>query len=282
MNLKTKSYEYTCKHCGNSVNESYRYCQVCSEDAGTPNVRSCSCSENIDALNNRLDRQIEELRKHDKLEMYESLIQELKKKLSVIIAMPPRVARNLFDDPSSVYTNYETLTNSGVKTPSTQKNSAQRGAVASILFGDYRENIIYGALSIDNYGLSTYGSAHCKLKNEAINKRTTFLECNSYKFVEKNKLKPGDQIPLGYATNWEKKEILVLLKLSEYIIKNDDINDVLNEILFTDKKDRSNDEFVEAHIYGNFVSSSIDSVEYDGDGSRQDKLDMEILQTLLQ
>lgn len=279
MNLAVNNYNYKCDNCGNIVNESKRLCQVCNEDAGAPNVRACSCKENIDALNTRFDKQIEYLIENDKLELYEELSKKLRDILSVVIAMPPRIARNLFEDKNQIYNNYESLVGANVRLPADLKNSSQRGMVSSLIFGDYKDQIVYGALSINNFGLSTYGSAHCKLSNNTIKKRTTFLESNSYKFVEKYNLGLKDQIPLGYTSNWEKKEILVLLKLSNYIIGSSESDEILDKVLYTDKKNRENDEFIEAHIYGDFNSQSIQNIEYDGEGTRQDKLDMDLLKS---
>ena len=65
-----------------------------------------------------------------------------------------------------------------------------------MLFGTFVK-VRYGILSLTNEGLPSYGEVCCRLRRIAIEDRTSFLECNSFKFIAQHKLTPGRGYPRG-------------------------------------------------------------------------------------
>lgn len=187
-------------------------------------------------------------------------------------------ARSFFDDPRLLYTNYETLTGSGQRLPASPTDDAHRTTIASLFFGINAKSISYGALSLTNEGLPTYGEVFCRLRNVAVQKRTTFLESNSYKFVEDHKIGPSQEIPPGYRACWEDRAKLALVKLSPHLENGQTESDWQSMLLQSNGENRSDDEFIEAHLYESFNVRSIESVQAvkDKDLKRGIKIDLRL------
>jgi len=276
MNLSQIDINYTCLNCGKVVNDVLRNCQVCGEDAGPPNVRACNFYSNKEAINEKLDAIISNHSDDEKkLNLIDNLFKYLKKNTRVIVSLKPSILRNIMHDPKSLYNNYEELVASGTRAPASMKDDALRNSIAGTIFGTYKKEIRYGAINIENKGLSSYGSAHCVLKIVSIKKRTTFMDENSYKFIKTHKIGHGGEIPLGHTCSWGYKERLALNKLSQYFMDYEEYEEILKKLLVS-TKDRENDEFIEAHIYGSFNGESIESIHLDEDVKREERNDFEI------
>jgi hypothetical protein len=175
--------------------------------------------------------------------------------------MPAAVARNLVSDPRTIYENVETLVGSGIRRPPSLQDDKHRAAVAGILFGTYGKQILYGVLTLTGEGLPTYGDIYCRLRSVAIQDRTTFLETNSYRFVEHHKLRAGMSVPQGYVAVWNNRHDLVTAKLSRALPHGSNISDWQGLLVQTDGKDRSKDEFIEAHVYDSFDVAAVEEMQ---------------------
>jgi hypothetical protein len=174
--------------------------------------------------------------------------------------MPAKVAMALFQDPNSLYTNYEKLVGANVRKPSDPNNDRHRCAVGGLLFGSYANYIIYGVLSLTEEGLPTYGDVHCRLRSVTIDKRTSFLETNSYKFIKDHGIVPGDKLPVGYMACWRHRHSLVLAKLADRLSSGQTESDWQAILIQSDGQNRKNDDFIEAHIYEDFDRNAIESL----------------------
>lgn len=120
---------------------------------------------------------------------------------------------------------------------------------------------MYGALSLTEEGLPTYGDVYCRLRSVTINRRTSFLETNSYRFVKDHNITLSTmKLPVGYAACWRQRRTLVLTKLSDNLSIGQTESDWQAILIRTDGQNRSNDDFVEAHIYEGFDSNAIESL----------------------
>ena len=280
MNLNTKLEKRECDNCKSEIHNYLNKCGACNHPASPLNVYACSSAKNIEALKERFNAIIEEAYKDDKLDLVDAVDQELKDKTAVIVSIPPLILRNLVRNSSQIYSNYEKLVAGMLITPANPDDDSKRGEVGSIIFGAYAKEITYGILSHNEEGLPTYGHAFCKLKDITVKNRTTFMENNSYKVHDEQLL--NKKVPLGLTSDWKHKEYLALNKLYKYIKTNDNIDDVLKNTFQTDGLDRSNDNFIEAHIYGGFTKNSIKSMKLDQNADRDDKRDFELAQHLMQ
>lgn len=267
-----------CENCSSKLSVSLRYCPTCQADVGFPNVRLCSLGENRKALARRF-LSAKEIAYNNKCEKEFLLCLDIiDNDSAVVVAMPARIVRSLFDDPKAIYTNLENLVGSGNRKPSDIDNEMERSAVEGLLFGStLAKQIVYGALSITAEGLSSYGVVYCKLRNIAVEKRTSFIETNSYEFVETHKLAPGIKIPDGYSANWKDRSKLVLSKISDKLFPCISIDELQVLLLYSDGT-RENDQFVEAHIYGGFDKIAIESmmISTDKQHSRADLIDFKL------
>lgn len=267
-----------CSVCGALLSISLRYCPSCHEDAGAPNVRLCRRNENIEALTVRYNAAKTQADTTGYSGVFNELEDLIKLKSGVVICLPVSVARKLFEDPISIYSNYEQLVGAGIRKPATFDADRHRCAVGGLLFGSYAEKIVYGALSLTGKGLPTYGEVHCRLRSIAIERRTSFLETNSYGFVTEHSIAPGGELPFGYTSCWVHRHFLVMAKHANCLDTGQVESDWQNFLIHSDGQNRENDDFIEAHIFEFFDRNAVESIEIIADKhlSREAKLDSKI------
>ena len=278
MATHSKRHKNICPKCGSPLSDSMRHCNTCATDVGAPNVRRCDTSMNLKALTNRFKASRIQATANGCLKEFSNLEVVLKDKSGVVVSMTGRVARKLFEDPNTLYTNYERLVGGGVRKPADSENDRCRCAIAGVLFGSYANSIIYGALSLTGTGLPTYGSVHCRLRSVTIDKRTSFLETNSYKFVKEHQIDPGGSLPAGYMASWEYRYKLALAKFVDRLSTGQTESDWQTILVQSDGQNRDNDNFVEAHIFEGFDKNAVESMVAFSDKklSREEKLDLDI------
>jgi hypothetical protein len=194
------------------------------------------------------------------LREFEELCGILKNESCVVVAMSGRIARNLLEDPKSLYANYENMVGARMRVPASSEDDANRFSIGGRLFGSYANSIVYGALSLAEHGLSTYGDVHCKLRSVAIERRTSFLESNSYRFSHEYGDDARNKMLDGFSACWDDRQKLVLSKLVGNLSAGQELSNWERIICNSDGQNRENDEFVEAHIFGGFNWNAIESI----------------------
>ncbi len=258
--LSAPSPQDTCEVCGASLSATLRHCPTCQADAGAPNVRRCLTEENVQALLRRCEASRSRIGRNGCLKEFNDFEAVIKERSGVVVSMSAGIARRLFEDPSSLYANYERLVGANARRPAGPDNDQQRCAVGGLLFGSYADHIVYGALSLTEAGLPTYGHVHCRLRSVTIDRRTSFLESNSYRFVKDHHIIPGSKLPAGYMACWTHRHNLVLAKLADHLSAGQTESDWQAILLHSDGQNRDRDDFVEAHIYGGFDANAIESL----------------------
>jgi hypothetical protein len=249
-----------CSECGATLSDALRYCSTCQFDAGAPNVRACRTKENLKALTANYEASQIQANTNGCASEFHAFEEAIKTKSGVVISMPAGTARKLFEDPKSIYSNYEKLVGANVRRPTNSDNNRHRYAVGGILFGSYLNHIIYGALSLTETGLPTYGDVYCRLRSITVKKRTSFLVTNSYKFVSDHNIVAGSKLPVGFMACWDYRHNLVLTKLASSLSIGQTESDWQALLLQSDGKDRKNDNFIEAHIFEGFDGNAIESI----------------------
>ena len=272
------SSQDTCSVCGAPLVATLRHCPTCQTDAGAPNVRACRTDENLKALTARFDDAQARASVSNCSKEFSDLADLVENKSGCVVSMPAGVARSLFEDPNFLYTNREQLEGTNVLKPADSDNDRHRCAVGGLLFGSYAKHIVYGALSLTEEGLPTYGDVHCRLRSVTIDKRTSFLEVNSYRFVREHHIIAGDNLPVGYTACWEHRHLLVLAKMADRLSTGQTESDWQAILIQSDGKNRKNDSFVEAHIYEGFDRNAIESLAAATSKklSRSEKLDLDL------
>jgi len=249
-----------CSECGAALLNTMRHCPTCRADAGAPNVRRCRTDENLKALTARFEAAQSRAYANGCSKEFRTFLEQTEKKSGVVVSMPARVARDILCDPREIYVNYETLVGDNIRKASGSTSDQHRCAVAGRLFGSYARYIIYGTLSLNEEGLPTYGDVHCRLRSITISRRTSFLETNSYRFVEDHQVSFGGSLPLGYMACWNYRHRLVLAKLADSLSIGQGESDWQALLVQSDGKERKNDNYVEAHIYEGFDRNAIESM----------------------
>jgi hypothetical protein len=159
------------------------------------------------------------------------------------------------------YKSYRRQLIDGARLKAQFENDKNRSTADSILFGS-EIDIIYGALSIDEEGVISYGDIALILKNSSIKKRTSALEKNSFFFLDDITKKGwtwNTPIPNGYMAVWADIFKLSLSKLHVHLQSGISVKDMARLILKSDG-DRKNDEIIELYIYGKIVALNIEKI----------------------
>lgn len=260
--METKAQEpEVCPKCGiKDIIGTPSHCPSCQQDMGPCNVRRVQTEANLDALDNRYLNVLDELKKLNLIPEHDDIYAHLEENSCVVVAMRACTAVGFFANPSTMYAGYETLVAGEMRMPAKEQDDLLRCMVAGKLFGSFASEIRYGALSTNGKGLPSYGEIFCKLKSIAIAHRTTFLERNSYEFFKLHDLNASNGLPLGYTCCWEQKAKLAVVKLGEQIISGMDRNS-FQDILLKSNGNRSDDDFIEAHIFRSFNIQAVEAVD---------------------
>jgi len=181
----------------------------------------------------------------------------LQAKSGVVVSLPASAARDLLIDTKKVFLNYETLVGKELRLPALQPDDHRRAGVVGILFGSYGAEIRYGVLALGDRGPATYGEVSCRLRDVAVTDRVSFLESNSYAFVERHHLTPASPLPLGYRAVWDNRHLLGAVKLAPSLTPGQTEDKWPDLLVQSNATDRGADEFIEAHIYGTFTAHAI-------------------------
>ena len=264
-----------CPACQAPLDDVSRHCPACGRDIGAPNVRAASTTAEAEALTRRVGVAQDAAEANGTGEVFRQFRDAVQQQGSVVIALPAAVARNMVVDSRTIYVNYERLVHAGVRTAAVFAEDSHRRAVAGSLFGGYAESICYGVLSLTGAGLPTYGDIFCRLRAVTVELRASLLEENSYSFVNRRKPRIDDPIPAGYRAPWHGRHILAAAKLGPRLRPENTITDWQELLVWSDGVDRTQDEFIEVHLFEGFNLYSIESlVPVKRKRSREGELDV--------
>lgn len=281
---KAQTAAQACPKCGvQDIIENVRHCPACSTDWGPPNVRAAQREEERAALLDRSTKATTSAKRRGCTNALDSLRSTVESSSHVVVAMRPLNARLLLSERSGIYQNYETLVGSGGRVPAALPEDQERASVGALLFGSFAKAIRYGTLSLNGRGLATYGTVFFKLRDVAVRDRVSFLEMNSYQFVEKFNIRPNKRIPEGYRSTWNDRQHLAAAKLCPKLKPTNKRAHWPGLLIETDGRNRSKDDFIEAHIFEGFNASSVESVSFvtKKKWTREEKIDIPVIEHLL-
>jgi hypothetical protein len=252
-------------------------------DWGPPNVRAAERKDERAALLDRSRKATESAKHRGCTKPLDSLKSTVESSSRVVVAMSTLNARQFLSVRSTVYQNYETLVASVGRVPASLPDDVERASVGALLFGSSARAIRYGVLSLDGFGLPTYGKVFFKLRDVAIQGRVSFLEMNSYQFVKKFGLAPNKPIPQGYRSTWSDRQHLAAAKLCPKLRPTHRKSHWPGLLVQTDGKNRSKDEFIEAHIYEGFNAHAVESASFapKKTWTREERTDIRLVNDLL-
>jgi hypothetical protein len=247
----------SCPNCGSPFAASDERCSTCGDHLGFPNVRASNRPAERIALEERYKAAMERAESR-MAKLAVETFQKAVSRSSAVFNCDIYRLRELVAEGKSLYANYYLAVRAQVRKAADEENDRLRRAVDSLVFGSYADQIIFGALSIDGKGLASYGAYSLVLREIAVAKRASLLEENSYSFIARHKLKPSDGLPPGHRSVWEKREELAVAKLAD-AIRPDTPESSYPGILLSNGTSRTEDDFIEVHLYGPF---NLQAIEY--------------------
>ena len=128
------------------------------------------------------------------------------------------------------------------------------------LFPYYQDNIRFAMLSLNDGGLTTFGSYVIVLKEAPIASRSSVFERNSVVFFQKrDDTKVGGATPPGYRAVWARRGRLATAKHYGQIGPATAVGEY-SSILVKPGPTPQDDEFIEVHIYGPIHRRAIEKV----------------------
>jgi hypothetical protein len=248
----------SCQHCGSPFAASDEKCSTCGSHLGFPNVRASNQSAEHIALEARYKAAMERAESRNAKPSVENFKRAVSRSSAVCNCDIYRL-RELIIEGKSLYANYYLAVRAQVRKAADEENDRLRRTVDALVFGAYADQIVFGALSIDGKGVTSYGPYSLVLREVAVVKRASLLEENSYSFVARHSLKPPDAIPLGYRCEWGKRQELAVAKLAD-AIEPTTLESDYPRILLKNGTGRADDDFIEVHIYGPFNQHAIEAV----------------------
>ncbi len=163
----------------------------------------------------------------------------------------------------NVYGTYYQLTDSGLRVPAGSKWDSLRSIADQALFGAYKKEIRFAALSLDGLGLASYGDCFWVLRDEMITHRASVFEENSVMFLDRQKIRirvsEAPKVPAGHRATWEERAKLCVAKLGDRIDAQTPAND-FSELVLRQGSTPEKDEFVEVHIGGPVTVRTLERV----------------------
>lgn len=142
-------------------------------------------------------------------------------------------------------------------------NDRMRSAVEGLIFGSH-EDIIYGALTLNEVGLTSYGKVSVVLQTAAIEQVTSMLDENSYNFIKRISASGwfmDEPFPPGHFATWDGRNKLALAKCHPAIKTGLTFADAVLLIMSAGAS-KPEDEFIELYIYGKINKSAVEKIKF--------------------
>ena len=249
-----------CPHtdCGSQVPDSLRYCLACGRDAGFPNVRLANARTEVTALQNRL----EQAEASADAGGYSDVLNRFGEALlasKAVVARPLGIILNLIEDQNMSYATYHLELINQTRSPKDNEFDRVRTQFESALFPNFHQQIRFGALSLDDQWLRSYGPYAMVLKEGTIAHRASVFEENPYIFATRHKVLLSSPIPPGYRASWDCRDRLGKAKLYSKLGPDTDSGE-FPKILLEDRGGTADSDYIEVHIFGSFNRNSIEKV----------------------
>jgi hypothetical protein len=268
-----------CNFCNRVLDDARTDCPSCGKHTGFPNVRIAETPEEKEALEARYSTALASavLRgASDSVEKFDVAVGVS----SAVVTMNLDTLRVLATDDKALFTSYHLAVRAQVRRTAKMPFDQHRCAVDGKMWGSAGAHIRYAALSLDGRGLSSYGTCFVKLRESHIAHRASVLESNTFDFLET--IAPGQELPLGYRSNWTDRHKVAVAKCVDEIKPASTAAD-FGEIILKSNGNRAEDEFIEVHIFGTFDMGAVESVRIAmGPRNRSEAVALEIVKEIAQ
>lgn len=250
----------TCSYCGNEVPQPSPCCPHCGRPGLFWNVVAAAEPDERAALERRYQaaRKDAIARKADgPLQGFEDAVAGSR---AVISRSRSEVLR-LAASTRQLYATYYQLIQAGVRLPDGDDWDIVRELADTVLFPHYKQEMRFGALSLDCRGLPNYGECSIVLRDDLIADRTSVFEENSALFMERHDIKISRKpnLPKGYRTTWADRARLGVAKLHGRF-DSTTTPDKYSRILLSAGGSSEDDDFIEVHIFGPMTVLTMEQV----------------------
>ncbi len=240
----------TCSFCRNEVPQPSSCCPHCGRPGLFWNVVAAEATDERAALERRYQaarRDATARKAGGPLQGFESAVTGSR----AVISRSRSEALRLATSTRQLYATYYQLIEAGVRLPDGDDWDIVRELADTLLFPHYKQEMRFGALSLDGRGLPNYGECSIVLRDDLIGDRTSVFEENSALFMERHKIKISRKpnLPKGYRATWAERAKLGVAKLHGRI-DSTTTPDKYSQILLKPGATSEDDDFIEVHIFG--------------------------------
>jgi hypothetical protein len=173
-----------CPNCQEEVPDHLCDCVVCGNNVGYPNVRAALRTEEVEALELRINETEEYVNSRGCKSILENF-RDVVAHSAAVVCCPLGKLSELASSDNQLYQTFYQAIGSEARLPEGNEWDRIRESVDSLLFPHYHEHIRSGSISIDRTGISGYG--YCMvLKETAIKNRASVFEENAVLFVKRH------------------------------------------------------------------------------------------------
>ncbi len=233
-----------CGYCTHDVPIGSRCCPHCARPALFWNVKEAEDPAERQELQARYEQALENAAQRGA----EAIVVDFETAVvssKVVITRPLEELERLSSSGKELYSTFYKLIKADLRLPAGNKWDRLRRVADEGLFPGYKEEIRFGALSLNGRGLPSYGDASFVLREDMISHRATVFEENSSLFMKFHNYEP----PRGFRATWAERAKLCVAKLAR-TLDHVTTSDQFIELLLCSGERPEKDHFIEVHIWG--------------------------------
>lgn len=250
-----------CKDCSHAFPLTSNHCPHCGRPSLFPNVDYAE----IDAERHALQQRYEASKEQSTNRGCEATLQAFEdaaEASQAVIARSFAKTLELASGDRSVVSTYYRELRSGSRLPDGNRWDHLRTVADDNLFGDYKHNIRFAALSLDGKGLDHYGDCSWILRDDMVAHRASVFEANSAVWVQEHVAQTAsltEPLPAGYRAPWSERSKLCVAKLGDRIEASTQAAEFAG-VLLCPADDSADDDFVEVHIGGPMTIRTLERI----------------------
>jgi hypothetical protein len=239
----------SCKKCGAVVALTQRECPVCNTVAGFPNVRAADRVKEVDALTARYNDALASARARNVLPELSAFEAAVARSSKAVMNRSLGALSTWLNGDSPMFYSFHYQVRYQGRVPAETEWDEQRGAAEAAINPFYYQELNYAALTLDGLGMAYYGPYAVTLKSITIDDRASVFEQNPIYFCKIHHVVAGKSPALGYRATWADRGRLAAAKLQPSVAPGCDVHS-FPHILMESRRDASDCDFVEVHIFG--------------------------------
>ena len=228
-----------CKRCENLIPPSWVRCPHCAEPGLFPNVRAAQ-----DEVAELIQR-YEQAARIANPGVLAAFVEEMSSSRAVLNRPLEEVIRLAVSD-NHLYNSFEQQIESEARIPEGNYWDSIRSVAGERLFPNYKRDIRFAALALDDIGLDHYGDCSITLNTPMIAHRASVFHENSSSWADQHMGAP--KLPKGYRAVWDDRTKLAVAKLGHQLVQGVGRGSFGRLVLKAGKD--GNDELIEVHVWG--------------------------------